>query len=97
MSVVISLRIDPSQYQAYQNWLAAAAVGKNKAIYSPYNWQIPITKNRTLTHLVPYQVAGRIRAFKKPKSMVQGDIFPALFIRFGDLLAIPLCLSLIHI
>ena len=41
--------------------------------------------------LAPFQVAGRIRAFKKPKSMVRGDIFPALFSRFSDLLAIPLC------
>ena len=41
--------------------------------------------------LEPFQVAGRIRAFRKPKSMVNGDIFPALFTRYGDLLAIPLC------
>ena len=53
--------------------------------------EIPVTKPRRLPVLLPYQVAGRIRAFKKPKSMVRGDIFPALMTRFGDLLAIPLC------
>ena len=50
---------------------------------------IPVTKNRRLPSLLPYQVAGRIKAFKKPKSMVQGDIFPALVTKFVDLLAIP--------
>ena len=54
-------------------------------------FQIPVTNTKTLPTLLPYQVAGRIRAFKKPKSMVRGDIFPALFAKFGDLLAIPLC------
>ena len=36
-------------------------------------------------------MAGRIRHFKKPKLMVRGDIFPALFNKFGDFLALPLC------
>ena len=53
--------------------------------------QIPVTRRRRLPILQPYEVAGRIRAFKKPKSMVQGDIFPELVSRFGDLLAVPLC------
>ena len=53
--------------------------------------QIPRTYWKTLPMLSPYQVAGRIRVFKKPKSMVRGDIFPALFGKFGDLLALPLC------
>ena len=53
--------------------------------------EIPVTKDRRLPTLLPYQVAGRIRAFRKPKSMVKGDIFPALFIKLPDLLAIPLC------
>ena len=52
---------------------------------------IPSTKDRQLPILAPHEVAGRIRAFKKPKSMVRGDIFPALFSCYGDLLAIPLC------
>ena len=52
--------------------------------------EISITKPRQLPVLQPFQVAGRIRSFKKPKSMLQGDIFPALFGKFGDILAIPL-------
>ena len=53
--------------------------------------QVPCTYNKSLPLLAPFQVAGRIRAFKKPKSMVRGDIFPALFTKFGDFLAAPLC------
>ena len=51
---------------------------------------IPRTHHRKLPTLEPYQVEGRIRAFKKPKSMVKGDIFPVLFDKFATLLAIPL-------
>ena len=51
---------------------------------------IPRTHDRPLPVLEPYQVAGRIRAFKKPKSKVKGDIFPSLMDRFGLLMAIPL-------
>ena len=51
---------------------------------------IPRTHKRALPVLMPYQVEGRIKAFKKPKSMVKGDIFPVLFDRFATLLAIPL-------
>ena len=51
---------------------------------------IPRTHDRSLPLLLPYQVAGRIAAFKKPKSMVVGDIFPSLVSKFGPLLAIPL-------
>ena len=53
--------------------------------------QIAVTHPCRLPVLQPYEVAGRIKAFRKPKSMVRGDIFPALFIRFGDLLVAPLC------
>ena len=41
--------------------------------------------------LHPYQVAGRILGFRKPKSMVQGDLFPKLVTKAADFLAIPLC------
>ena len=51
---------------------------------------IPRTHHRALPVLEPYQVEGRIRAFKKPKSMVKGDIFPVLFDKYATLLAIPL-------
>ena len=51
---------------------------------------IPRTHERGLPTLHPYQVEGRIHAFKKPKSMVKGDIFPGLMDRYATLLAIPL-------
>ena len=51
---------------------------------------IPRTHHRELPTLLPYQVEGRIKAFCKPKSMVKGDIFPALVDKFATLLAIPL-------
>ena len=51
---------------------------------------IPRTHDRELPVLHPYQVEGRIRSFKKPKSMVKGDIFPALMDRYAGLLAVPL-------
>ena len=40
--------------------------------------------------LEPYQGAGRLCAFKKPKSQLKGDLFPQLATQFADLLAIPL-------
>ena len=51
---------------------------------------VPRTYERGIPRLLPFQVAGRIRAFKKPKSMVKGDIFPALVHKFATLLAVPL-------
>ena len=53
--------------------------------------EIPVTRPRHLPVLSPHQVAGRIHAFRKPKSMVKGDTFPALLTKFPDLFAIPLC------
>ena len=41
--------------------------------------QIPVTKNRTLPVLQQFKVAACIRVFKKPNSMVKGDIFPQLY------------------
>ena len=52
--------------------------------------QIPTTHNRSLPILLPFQVAGRLRAFRKPRSMVSGDIFPSLVTLCADLLALPL-------
>ena len=49
--------------------------------------EIPRTHSRTLPDLLPFQVAGRIKAFKMPKSMVRGDIFPALMHKYA---AVPL-------
>ena len=51
---------------------------------------IPVTHDRDVEVLLPFQVAGRLRAFRKPKSMVVGDIFPKLVTRCADFLALPL-------
>ena len=51
---------------------------------------IPCTRDKTLPELHEYEVASRIRRFRKPKSTVLGDIFPKLVTQFSDFLAIPL-------
>ena len=52
--------------------------------------QIPATKESNLPGLALHEVAARIRKFRKPKSMVPGDIFPSLMTKFADFFAIPL-------
>ena len=52
--------------------------------------QIPVTTPRTFDRLALHEVAHRIRRFRKPKSMVSGDLFPDLVTKFADFLAIPL-------
>lgn len=52
--------------------------------------EIPCTFSEHLPVLQRYQVAGRIRSFKKPKAMVRGDLFPELMTKLADFLAIPL-------
>ena len=39
--------------------------------------QIPMTFSEKLPELVPFQVAGRLRAFRKPKSLVWGICSPS--------------------
>ena len=51
---------------------------------------IPCTRDEELPVLHEYEVAARIRKFRKPKSTVPGDIFPQLVTQFADFLAIPL-------
>ena len=51
---------------------------------------IPCTRDKDLPVLQEYEVATRIRKFRKPKSTVPGDIFPQLVTQFADFLAIPL-------
>ena len=52
--------------------------------------QVPHTFARQLPALEVWQVAGRLKHFRKPKSMVRGDIFPKLVTLFADQLALPL-------
>ena len=50
----------------------------------------PLNNNSTYEPLELYQVAARIKKFKKTRSMIKGDIFPDLVSEYADLLAIPL-------
>ena len=52
--------------------------------------EIPSTFDSGLPVLAVWEVAGHIKNFRKPKSMVEGDIFPKLMTLFSDQLAIPL-------
>ena len=52
--------------------------------------QVPRTKNRKIEPLSPHEVAARIKHFRKPKSMVQGDVFPQLVTKYSDFFAMPL-------
>ena len=52
--------------------------------------QIPLTKNRHIAPLAAHEVAARIKRFRKPKSMVKGDVFPQLVTKFSDFFAMPL-------
>ena len=50
--------------------------------------QIPTTFSEEVPTLERFQVAGRLKAFRKPKSMVRGDLFPKLVTKYSDFLAI---------
>ena len=52
--------------------------------------QIPVAHWRRLEPLSPHEVSARIKRFRKPKSMVAGDVFPDLMTRFCDFFAMPL-------
>ena len=52
--------------------------------------QIPVTEGKSLPMLAVHEVATRIKYFRKPKSMVKGEIFPCLMTKYADFLAIPL-------
>ena len=49
---------------------------------------IPVTRDVPLPTLQTFEVAARIRKFRKPRSMVGGDIFPKLLTLFSDFFAI---------
>ena len=52
--------------------------------------EIPKTHDKVLPVLQTYEVAARIKKFRKPKSVVAGDIFPDIVTKYADILAIPL-------
>ena len=55
---------------------------------SDENW--PDGERVALPVLERHEVSARIKKFRKPKSMVKGDIFPDLMTLFSNFLAIPL-------
>ena len=50
----------------------------------------PKQDGENIQYVQPFQVAARLRSFKKPKGLVRGDIPPELANKFADILAIPL-------
>ena len=52
--------------------------------------EIPKTADRRLDPLSPHEVSLRLRRFRKPRSMVAGDLFPDLVTKHADFLALPL-------
>lgn len=54
---------------------------------------VPKAAGSSLPELRTFEVATRIRKFRKPKSMVPEDIFSQLMTRFSDFFAIPLTLG----
>ena len=51
---------------------------------------VPSTYESGVQVLERFEVSGRIRRFRKPKSIVPGDVFPQLMTQFSDFFAIPL-------
>ena len=51
---------------------------------------LPSTYDQPVPILQTYEVAIRLKKFKKPKSVVRGDIFPEIVTKYADFLAIPL-------
>ena len=51
---------------------------------------VPVGKNSEVIYLQPHEVSARLKSFKKPKSMVNGDIFPQCINKCHDLIAVPL-------
>ena len=53
----------------------------NEFVPLDYNEDIPKTFNQPIPPLPVHEVAIRLKKFKKPKSMVRGDIFPDCYVR----------------
>ena len=52
--------------------------------------EIPQTRTRSMPGLQYHEVSKRIKKFRKPKSMVKGDVFPSLMTDLSDFFALPL-------
>ena len=51
---------------------------------------IPSSHSVQNVYLMPHEVSSRLKHFKKPKSMVEGDLFPQCVTEYSDLLTVPL-------
>ena len=81
----------PGQSESDVAQLLAVHFNKISCKFTPLNdLDIPTTFSRPLPELALHEVAGRLKKFRKPRSMVRGDIFPDLVTKYADFLAIPL-------
>ena len=78
--------IDP---QLTEEETASAAVDYFNAISSEFcslsYADIPQSWEKNYPHLLPHEVSRRLKKCRKPKSMIDGDIFPQLVTAFSDL------------
>ena len=51
---------------------------------------IPTAWDKSYPLLAPHEVSIRIKKIRKPRSMVEGDLFPKVVDKYADILAIPL-------
>ena len=81
----------PGKQEAEVSELLAVHFNAISSEFNPLSDQdIPQTYDRQLPTLEVHEVATRLKKFKKPKSMVKGDIFPDLVTKYADFLAVPL-------
>ena len=52
--------------------------------------EVPPAKHKILDPIPKHVVASRLKHFRKPKSMVAGDVFPCLVTKFRNFFAMPL-------
>ena len=81
----------PGKSEAEVSELLAGHFNAISSEFSPLEPRdIPTTYPQTIKRFERHEVAGRLRRFRKPKSMVTGDLFPSLVTKYADILAIPL-------
>ena len=68
----------------------AAFFNKISKEFTPLRGDEIENDNTSSFYLQPHEVSSRLQTFKKPKSMVSGNLFPQCVMTFCDLIAIPL-------
>ena len=51
--------------------------------------ELPTTYDRSFPVMRPHEVSSHIKHFRKPKSMVKGDVFPAVLTKYCNFLRSP--------